>query len=423
MGRPRAGALLAAVLCCVPVGCTAPDTPPRSADTSRPAGPAPSPVPVLPAGVRYQEVTRHVGAGEPVRLYVLRVEPDARARVVAVHGDGMDRGDTVRSLARRAGALFAVNGTYFDVGRGGTGGGGDPIGLYAENGRVLSEALAGRPALLLGRDDGGLDARVTEVSTAGRMRAADGARRGIDGVNRTAGRVPGCGGTGGDRNATDGRPMTQPSRGVCTDADEVVLFTAQFGGRTPAGAAGSTELLLAADGTALRTRTPAGGPLPEGGGSLYGTGTGAGWLRAHVRPGTRPAVSVRITDPGGRRLTGAVYAALGGSARLLRDGEVDPDAQRLGPGREPRTVAGVTADGTLLLIAVDGRAPGESVGASPVEAARLARSLGAVEAVNLDGGGSTTAVLDGHVRNSPRGGEDAAVTERRVANAIAVLPE
>ncbi len=213
MGRPRAGALLAAVLCCVPVGCTAPDTSPRSADTSRPAGPAPSPVPVLPAGVRYQEVTRHVGAGEPVRLYVLRVEPDARARVVAVHGDGMDRGDTVRSLARRAGALFAVNGTYFDVGRGGTGGGGDPIGLYAENGRVLSEALAGRPALLLGRDDGGLDARVTEVSTTGRMRAADGARRAIDGVNRTAGRVPGCGGTGGDRNATDGRPMTQPSRG------------------------------------------------------------------------------------------------------------------------------------------------------------------------------------------------------------------
>ncbi|MER7489400.1 phosphodiester glycosidase family protein [Streptomyces sp. NPDC126497] len=426
MARSRTGALPAAVLCCVLAGCTAPDAPPRpAASSSGAAGPTSSPTsaPVLPAGLRYQELTRHLGPGEPVRLSVLRVAPGARVRVVAVHGADMDRTQTVRSLARRSGALFAVNGTYFDVGAG-RGADGDPIGLYAEDGRVLSEALAGRPALLLGRDRGRLTARVTEVSTTGRLRAADGARRELDGVNRIAGRVPGCGGTGGDRLATDGRPMTRPSNGVCTDDDEIVHLTAEWGRKTPPGPAGSTEALLAGDGTVLRIRTPAGGPLPEGGGSLYGIGTGAEWLRAHVRPGTRPAVSVRITDPVGRPLTGAVHSALGGSARLLRDGEVDPDAERLlGPDREPRTVAGVTADGTLLLVAVDGRAPGESVGATPTEAARLARSLGAVDAVNLDGGGSTTAVLDGHLRNGPRGGERAAVTERRVANAIAVLPE
>lgn len=425
MARSRAGSLPAAVLCCVLAGCTTPDTPSRpEAPSSRVADPTPSPEsePALPAGLHYQELTRHLGTGEPVRLSVLRVAPDARVRVVAVHGASMNRAETVRSLAHRSGALFAVNGTYFDIGTG-RGDSGDPIGLYAENGRVLSEALAGRPALLLDRDHGRLIARVTEVSTTGRLRAADGARRELDGVNRVAGRVPGCGGIGGDRLVTDGRPMARPSNGVCTDDDEVVHLTTQWGRKTPPGPEGSAEVVLAEDGTVLRIRTPAGGPLPEGGGSLYGIGTGAGWLRAHIRPGTRPAVSVRITDPAGRQLTGTVHSALGGSARLLRDGEVDPDAERLGPDREPRTVAGVTADGTLLLVAVDGRAPGESVGATPMEAARLVRSLGAVDAVNLDGGGSTTAVLDGHLRNSPRGSEHAAVTERRVANAIAVLPE
>ncbi|MET7814666.1 phosphodiester glycosidase family protein [Streptomyces sp. NPDC005395] len=426
MGSIRAGVLSVVVLCLVLAGCAAPDTPSRpAASPVRSASPAPPPVSEadLPAGVRYQEISRRLESGRPVRLGVLSVAPDARARVEAVHGAALSRTETVRAQARRSGALFAVNGTYFDTGTGRDADGldGDPIGLYAENGRVLSEALAGRPALLLGRDRGRLDARITEVSTVGRLRAADGARRELDGVNRTAGRVPGCGGVGGDRLAVDGPAVTRPSKGVCTDTDEVVYFTEQWGRTTPAGPVGSTEVLLAADGTALRTRTPAGGPLPEGGRSLYGIGEGAAWLRSHVRPDTRAAVSMRITDPSGQPLTGAVRSALGGSARLLSGGDIDPDARRLGPDREPRTVAGVASDGTLLLVAIDGRAPGESVGATPTEAARLARSFGAVDAVNLDGGGSTTVVLEGRLRNSPRGSEKGNVTERRVANAIAIL--
>ncbi|MFG6295781.1 phosphodiester glycosidase family protein, partial [Streptomyces rochei] len=79
----------------------------------------------------------------------------------------MNRADTVSSLARRTGALVAFNGTYFDVraDRDGWGHDGDPIGLYAEQGKVLSEAVSGRPALLLGREHGRLTARVAEAST------------------------------------------------------------------------------------------------------------------------------------------------------------------------------------------------------------------------------------------------------------------
>jgi Phosphodiester glycosidase len=58
--------------------------------------------------------------------------------------------------------------------------------------------------------------------------------------------------------------------------------------------------------------------------------------------------------------------------------------------RNPRTIAGVTRDGRLVLVAVDGRAPGCSAGLNFEEEAAVMGALGARDAVNLDGGGSTT---------------------------------
>ncbi|MGW4278182.1 phosphodiester glycosidase family protein, partial [Streptomyces seoulensis] len=368
---------------------TAPAATAAPAPTTGTATAPPTAAP-LPAGVRYRRLTRRLGPDGPVRLTVLTIAPDARVRVAGVHGAGLTRAETVRSLARSAGALAAVNGTYFDIGTGHDHSGydGDPIGLYAEHGRVLSEALAGRPALLLGTSAGRRTARIAEVSTVGRLRAADGARRELDGANRVAGRILGCGGVGGDRLVTTHRPQAEPYYGLCTDPDEVVSFTPQWGGATPPGGPGSTEALLAADRTVVAVRSPAGGPLPTGG-SLYGIGSGASWLRAHAAPGTRMAVSLRITDPAGHALTGSVGTAVGGSARLLRDGRPDPDATaRLGSGRAPRTAAAVTADGSLLLLAVDGRDPRRSGGATPAPTARRLRWRGAGGARARGGGGA-----------------------------------
>jgi exopolysaccharide biosynthesis protein len=87
-------------------------------------------------------------------------------------------------------------------------------------------------------------------------------------------------------------------------------------------------------------------------------------------------------------------------------------------GRQPRTLAGVRPDGTLLLVTVDGRRPGWSVGMTLPEAARLMRSLGASDALNLGGGGSTTMTVRGQVVNRPsdRGGE------RPVGDGLFVMP-
>ena len=125
-------------------------------------------------------------------------------------------------------------------------------------------------------------------------------------------------------------------------------------------------------------------------------GDGADWLRAHARPGAAVVVKTRISADGAA-LAGKTGVVNGGP-RLLSGGSVDitayaegfvwPDDPefyyRFGIKRNPRTIAGITPAGDLLLVAVDGHRPGYSVGASFREEAAIMDSLGAEEAVNLD---------------------------------------
>jgi exopolysaccharide biosynthesis protein len=85
--------------------------------------------------------------------------------------------------------------------------------------------------------------------------------------------------------------------------------------------------------------------------------------------------------------------------------------------KQPRTLAGVRADGTVLLVTVDGRRRGWSAGVTLVEAARVMRSLGARDALNLDGGGSSTMTVGRRVVNRPSDG-----FERAVSDGVFALP-
>ncbi|HPU61304.1 MAG: phosphodiester glycosidase family protein [Bacillota bacterium] len=118
---------------------------------------------------------------------------------------------------------------------------------------------------------------------------------------------------------------------------------------------------------------------------------------------------------------GVIYA-VGGGPRLVKDGEIHvtsleeqfkPD---VASGRAPRTAVGVTDDGKLLLIAVTGRKAYHSVGVTLDELAHIALELGAKDAMNLDGGGSSTMVVRNFVMNTPSDGR-----ERKVADAILVF--
>jgi exopolysaccharide biosynthesis protein len=104
--------------------------------------------------------------------------------------------------------------------------------------------------------------------------------------------------------------------------------------------------------------------------------------------------------------------------RRLEEPEKESISKVFFLARHPRTAAGLRADGTLLFVTVDGRRPEESVGMSLPELTDLMLALGCVSAVNLDGGGSTTMVINGKVVNQPSG-----ASERRNADAILLFPK
>jgi hypothetical protein len=119
--------------------------------------------------------------------------------------------------------------------------------------------------------------------------------------------------------------------------------------------------------------------------------------------------------------------AVGGFPVLVRDSQVVRGLASAGgtsfaPVRHPRTAVGLSAGGRhLLLVTIDGRREGWSAGMTLTELARLMLRLGATEALNLDGGGSTTMVARRGDRleivNRPSDGSG----ERGVANALAVV--
>jgi hypothetical protein len=85
------------------------------------------------------------------------------------------------------------------------------------------------------------------------------------------------------------------------------------------------------------------------------------------------------------------------------------------PDIHPRTAAGYRNSGELVLLVVDGRQI-DSRGVDLQELAILMRDLGCVEAINLDGGGSSAMVVDGKLLNRPAG----TTSQREVMSAIAV---
>ena len=88
-------------------------------------------------------------------------------------------------------------------------------------------------------------------------------------------------------------------------------------------------------------------------------------------------------------------------------------------GPNPRTGIGYTATGKILLVTVDGRQTGWSVGMTMSRFAHEMIGLGAVNAVNLDGGGSTTMWVKGFgLVNRPSDWNG----ERSVSSAVLVLP-
>jgi hypothetical protein len=222
------------------------------------------------------------------------------------------------------------------------------------------------------------------------------------------------------------RPLTglnQPPRG-----DGTSLFTPAWGASTPR-IPGVAEAVLQPfppavpggelAGTVSFQRTGGGTAIPRNGAVLLARGSQVAKLQQEATPGTQILTRLILSPDW---LASGVTDALGGGPVIVRNGKAvwtageDFLPTQLGP-RNPRTAVGQRRDGKIILLAVDGRRRGSSVGMTNWELAQAMVHLGAVAASALDAGGSTTMAFDGRLLNRPSdpGGE------RPVAETLAVV--
>ncbi len=154
-----------------------------------------------------------------------------------------------------------------------------------------------------------------------------------------------------------------------------------------------------------------------------------GGIVLHTPWDGRYADALRAMQPGEEVVFGwslgwpDVFATIGGNPTLIEDGHVQhqsiDDGSSFTSHRHPRTAIAYNDDnGKLFLVTVDGRQPRYSRGMTLTTLTRFLRNrLGATDALNLDGGGSTTMVLGGKVKGRPSDG-----VERPVSSALAIVP-
>ncbi|MFB6888530.1 phosphodiester glycosidase family protein [Kitasatospora sp. NPDC056327] len=258
---------------------------------------------------------------------------------------------TVTGMARGAGAVAAINGDYFDMNASEA-----PLGVgVSRGGGLLHAPVEGwNQAVTVGAD--GL-ARMAEVFLEGRAALPGGRELTLTGVN------------------TYGLP-----------ADGVGLFTPAWGQASRAGVAGGSAEVVEVelrDGRVTAVRDRPGAAVPEGATVLVGREAGARALR-ELRPGDQ--VSTRYRP---RASFGEVAVAVGGYQVLVRDGVAMQPGENDGNELTARTAVGFSADNRrMYLVTVDGR-QADSPGISLPDLAVLMRDMGARNALNMDGGGSS----------------------------------
>jgi len=305
-------------------------------------------------------------------INVLVLDP-GRTRLVL--GRARDAGigtETTSSMAARHGAAAAVNGGYFRTS--GTYRG-EPAGIMALAGKVLSEPSRKRPGLAASNAGRAIRLAVVDVAFRAEVAVSGGsARRAVNGINR---------------------PRLE---------NETIVYTPEFHATTLTGPAGVEAVIAGGRVAALYSGQGSAG-IPAGGWVVSGHGESAEWVRGNLGKGVRVELkSETVLSP---TPPFAPEYVLGGGPRLVRKGKpaagADPGIYGSGfaDARHPRTAVGLRPDGRILLVTVDGRQPGKSVGMTIAELTALLLELGAAEALNMDGGGSTTMVAGGRVVNSP----------------------
>jgi Phosphodiester glycosidase len=331
--------------------------------------------------------TRIVDPRGPWRVKVISIAPDSPARIdVALSNDRLPGLETTSSMARRNGALAAVDGDYARPS-------GRPVYTFARNGWLAQSTPSWGRSFALGPDrfghvgHGALSVTATDATTGSTLRV-DRFNQGRPALRQVAAFTPA------------GGRLERPPRFACSVRLRPL--------RGPLAGLEGAGLI-----TEVEARRCGARPLARRGGIVLATpfyGPRAAAVQA-LAVGHEVTLSWSLGWP-------RVLDVVGGNPTLVQGGRVVvPRGTSAFDRRHPRTGVGVTPGGRVLLVIVDGRRPGYSVGLTTRGFARLFVSLGAERALNLDGGGSTTMYVRGRVVNRPSDG-----AERPVSSALLVLP-
>ncbi len=361
------------------------------------------------------------GGDSPLILSLLKVDLNRKGvRIAAGQANGLvslkspDEGrQTVSEIALRERAAAAINADFFPYT-------GDPLGLEIRHGELLSESMDYR--VCMGISNGRVKFAVLTTIGSWSSRSMEGRLQGINrlpGASEVTLLTPAFSCETPIPREMDLIPLTglnfpvKISKEVSGVAEERVSL--RMGDRLSQCDKNCAYLAIGLKAnTALRDftsgekisilfdLTPTGDP-PEIG------------KYESASPANEESHSIVWND---------IQEAVSGGPWLVKEGKLFIDGEAEGMNRlsfvemrHPRTAVGVTSNRQLLLVTADGRSKW-SRGASLQEMAKIMLRLGAVNAINLDGGGSTTMVVKNQVINAPSDGK-----ERPVANSILVFIE
>ena len=312
-------------------------------------------------GVKHIKLTKYY-SGRPVRINVVEVDfnlaKDLELTPALSSSQNLKSRRTITTIAKNNNAIVALNGTYFKPQTG------VPLGTLMIDEKMYTGPIYDRVAM--GIFDDGFDiARVQFTST-----------------------VKGSGHTINVNNINQPRMLST----------HVIVYTPEWGKYSPYAPKYGVGLLVVDDKIVKASANPI--QIPDNGYVISGP------KKQLYQLLEKKKVKLDIkTTPEWK----GVKHIISGGPYLVKNGEVfvDMTAQKLGSigGRNPRSAIGYTADNNFILVAVDGR-EGSSIGMTLMELANFMKSIGCVNAMNLDGGGSTVMYVNGQVVNKPqaRGG-------------------
>ncbi|HIW61587.1 MAG TPA: phosphodiester glycosidase family protein [Candidatus Stackebrandtia excrementipullorum] len=355
-------------------------------------------------GVEYSTYTTSTGHGT-ARVHLLTIDlTEPGVSLGLLNAGKVAQTGVMTSLADRVDAAAGVNGDFFNIGETGA-----PVGPAVLDGKDLKGAVPSRqrhgPSLPPGTSNENVFAVtdtgepvISSLAVDGKATGPDGSFE-LHGLNQYAITVDGIGvfdAEWGSRSRVRATCGTDDDRNApCSDRTREVEIV---------------------DGVVTRVASsPGSGQIADDATVLVARDDGVDHL-ADLSEGDEIDVDYRLATPDGATLSTAV-----GGMPIILDGEhleLNDSASTLAP----RSAAGFSADGeTVYLVAIDGRSS-SSVGATLKSLADIMTSVGAHEAVNFDGGGSTTLVArrPGNtatsVRNSPSDG-----AQRSVPNGLGVF--